>query len=68
MEADPQCRQKRIALGLPYPRSSCEKCGSLIRVGWKCAEEAENLSRKPSLEDRVGALEERVTQIERDQD
>jgi hypothetical protein len=32
---------KRQAAGLPYPKSNCDKCGSLIRSGWRCAEEIE---------------------------
>jgi hypothetical protein len=38
MTTDPQCRLARIAQGLSYPRSSCAKCGSVIRAGWSCAE------------------------------
>lgn len=34
----PTCRAKRILLGLAYPKSSCEKCGSVVRAGWRCAE------------------------------
>ena len=35
-----RCRQKRQELGLPYSRSSCGKCGSILRPGWRCADEA----------------------------
>jgi hypothetical protein len=38
---DPQCRRKRMALNLSYPKSSCAKCGTVIRPGWRCAEEVE---------------------------
>lgn len=37
---EPRCRQKRVALGLSYPKSGCDKCGSIIRPGWQCAEDA----------------------------
>lgn len=37
--AEPSCRQKLIALGLPYGKSGCSKCGSTLREGWRCAEE-----------------------------
>ena len=43
---NPACRKKRQALGLTYPRSSCDKCGSLVRAGWKCAEETEDAAEK----------------------
>jgi len=33
------CREKRRKAGLPYSRSSCARCGSLLRPGWSCAEE-----------------------------
>lgn len=41
------CREKLREAGLPYPKSSCQKCGSLIGHGWKCAEktgEAESMN------------------------
>lgn len=38
--AEPRCRKKREALGLAYPRSSCDECGTLLRHSWRCAEEA----------------------------
>lgn len=71
MAFDPQCRQKRMALGLPYPRSSCAKCGTLIRVGWQCPEEPippghiVTYKTPPSLEDRVAALEDLVAAIDK---
>jgi hypothetical protein len=37
--AEPRCRQKRQALGLAYPKTNCDKCGSIIRSDWRCAEE-----------------------------
>lgn len=36
---EPLCRNKRKALGLAYPKSNCQKCGPIIRVGWRCADE-----------------------------
>lgn len=33
-----QCRLKLQAEGKPYPKSSCAKCGSLIRPNFQCAE------------------------------
>ena len=38
MTDEPTCRLKRQAMGLPYGRSNCLKCGPIIRVGWRCAE------------------------------
>ena len=38
--ADPSCRRQRMALGLPYAKSNCTKCGHLMREGWRCANEA----------------------------
>lgn len=37
----PACRERQKALGMAYPRSSCEKCGTLLRPGWWCAEQVE---------------------------
>ena len=34
------CRRKRQEFGLPYSRSNCGKCGSILRPGWRCADEA----------------------------
>lgn len=34
-----QCRMKLKAEGKPYPRSSCAVCGSILRTGFRCAEE-----------------------------
>lgn len=42
--AMPTCRQKLIALGLPYPKSSCHKCGGILRPGWRCGEEAASVT------------------------
>lgn len=44
---EPQCRQKRKARGLPYPKSGCWKCGSLLQEGWRCAEESQDTWRCP---------------------
>lgn len=52
MTVEPRCREKRRRLGLPYPRSSCDKCGTLIRPNFRCVEEAamdEPEARKPKL-------------------
>lgn len=35
------CRNALKEMGLPYPRSSCAKCGSLLRPGWRCADRIE---------------------------
>jgi len=32
------CRERLKATGHPYPKSSCQKCGTLMRPGWRCAE------------------------------
>lgn len=63
--AEPQCRQKRQALGLPYPKSNCEKCGSLIRAGWRCAEETPAANDgslghlEPMMQERITAAQTR---------
>lgn len=44
-----RCREKLRAAGLPYPKSNCEQCGSLIRPGWRCAEESQVPSSPPHL-------------------
>lgn len=36
--AEPLCRTRRQQLGLPYAKSNCYKCGTVIRPGWRCAE------------------------------
>jgi hypothetical protein len=62
--SEPQCRRARKEMGLSYPRSSCVKCGSLMRPGWRCAEDIEgrpagvsgamavSVSEEPTAEDR----------------
>lgn len=40
MMSEPRCRNKRQAVGLPYPKSNCDQCGPVIRAGWRCAEES----------------------------
>ena len=37
---EPTCRKQRQELGLPYSKSSCQRCGSLLSPGWRCAEDA----------------------------
>ena len=32
--------QTATGTGLPYPKSSCQRCGSLLSPGWRCAEDA----------------------------
>jgi hypothetical protein len=44
-----QCRQKLQALGLPYPKSGCAKCGSILVSGWRCAEEREQIEITPEM-------------------
>ena len=39
-EAEPMCREKRRRAGLPYPKSGCDVCGSILGTNWHCAEEA----------------------------
>lgn len=41
---EPRCRQKRQAQGLPYPKSGCDICGSVLREGWRCAEEVSSVT------------------------
>lgn len=31
------CRNALARDGKPYPKSSCQRCGTLLRSGWKCA-------------------------------
>lgn len=50
MTNEPLCREKRRALGLAYPRSGCDKCGSVIQANWKCAE-SDALERIKSVAD-----------------
>ncbi len=33
------CRQELINTGGFYPKSSCQRCGSILRPGWKCSKE-----------------------------
>ena len=37
---EPRCRLKRIEMGLGYPKSGCAQCGPILRIGWRCAENA----------------------------
>lgn len=30
------CRERRKELGLAYGRSGCQRCGSILREGWRC--------------------------------
>lgn len=39
---EPKCRKQRQMLGLSYPKSNCDKCGSIIRPGWTCAADKES--------------------------
>jgi hypothetical protein len=39
LDMDPQCRNKRQQMGLPYSKSNCDKCGSTLVPGWQCAEQ-----------------------------
>lgn len=50
---EPRCREKRKAAGLPYPRSSCDLCGSLLRPGWRCPE-SEGISSAGALLQPLG--------------
>jgi len=47
---EPLCRLKRQKLGLVI-QPTCEKCGSVIREGWRCAEEVPDVVTAP-----VGAV------------
>jgi hypothetical protein len=31
------CRERRRQLGLSYPKSNCDECGSILSPGWICA-------------------------------
>jgi 8-oxo-dGTP diphosphatase len=44
---EPLCRQKRIALGLSYPKSNCTQCGPIIRPGWTCPERVGPMDASP---------------------
>lgn len=35
------CRNALARDGKPYPKSNCQRCGTLMRPGWKCAEGVE---------------------------
>lgn len=64
MATEPMCREKRRALGLPYPKSNCDVCGTLIRPGWRCAERGHEAG-KPTDRDRAVALRECVAKYAR---
>lgn len=55
-----ECRLRLQAEGKAYPKSSCAKCGTLLRPNFQCAEglgktEEERFSMKPSkVEYQVG--------------
>lgn len=38
---DAPCRNALRRDGKPFPKSSCQRCGPLIRPGWKCADGVE---------------------------
>ena len=54
------CRNALAREGKPYPKSNCQRCGTLMRPGWKCAEGVE-LGKPPMRgcelrDDAVGAF------------
>ena len=38
IDRDAPCRNALARDGKSYPKSSCQRCGTLLRPGWKCAE------------------------------
>jgi hypothetical protein len=66
MTNEPNCRQKRQKLGLSYPRSSCNECGSVIREGWECpyvTRDRKNLLAKCADELRAAKEENATLQV-----
>lgn len=46
LDPNAPCRNALARDGKSYPKSSCRRCGTLLRPGWKCAEGVE-LSKPP---------------------
>jgi len=38
LDPNAPCRNALAREGKPYPKSNCQRCGTLMRPGWKCAE------------------------------
>jgi len=41
LDPNAPCRNALAREGKPYPKSNCQRCGTLMRPGWKCAEGVE---------------------------
>lgn len=41
LDPNATCRNALAREGKPYPKSNCQRCGTLMRPGWKCAEGVE---------------------------
>ncbi len=63
-EAHPLCREWLRLNGRPYPRSSCQECGTLIRHNFRCAHALDEAATRPA--EAMGDAE-RVTELRNDQ-
>lgn len=41
LDPNAPCRNALARDGKSYPKSNCQRCGTLLRPGWKCAEGVE---------------------------